>query len=61
VTYLDGTNTTYHRRERPHLLLDAERRPTHLFNGVTNDADQPKYKGFDADRSYTIVQAINTA
>lgn len=58
VMYVDGTNTTYHRRERPHLLLDDQRRPTHLFNGVTDDADQPGYSGFHADHSFTIVQAI---
>ena len=59
VAYTDGSSTTYHRRERPHLLLDAQRRPTHLFNGVTSDADQPGYKGFQQDHSFTIVQTIN--
>ena len=36
-------------------------KPIYLFNGVTSDADQPGYKGFEQDHSFTIAQPINTA
>ena len=42
----------YGRRERPHLLLDERRRPTHLLSAVQYGAALP------ADFSFTHVQAV---
>eukprot|EP01079_Euglenida_sp_SAG-EU17-18_P006966 gene6966-6623_t len=34
VFYKDGSNDTYHRRERPHLIFDDQGQPAYLTNGV---------------------------
>ena len=49
VQYADGSNVTFYRRERPHLLLDDARRPVALVTGVMTGV---------GDRSFTQVQKI---
>eukprot|EP00966_Prymnesium_polylepis_P166149 3840553-Prymnesium_polylepis.2 len=50
----DGSAIKYGRRERPHLLLDGKRKPTHLLSAV-------QYGPLPSDFSFTHVQAINGA
>ena len=47
-----GGNVTYGRRERPHLVLDEQRKPTHLLSAVQYGPGMP------ADFSFTHVQPI---
>ena len=49
VEYEDGQTRSFARRERPHLIVDAEGHPTHLLSGV-----QPG--GATADYSFTLAQ-----
>ena len=54
VAFEDGSNVTFARRERPHLIVDAQGRATHLINGVElPHALQPPSGQRDA--SYSIV------
>eukprot|EP01062_Namystynia_karyoxenos_P040429 TRINITY_DN29489_c4_g1_i1.p1 TRINITY_DN29489_c4_g1~~TRINITY_DN29489_c4_g1_i1.p1 ORF type:complete len:443 (+),score=86.05 TRINITY_DN29489_c4_g1_i1:89-1330(+) len=47
------------RRERPHLIIDHTGRPTHLINGVQEDAAQTNCSRYaQCDRSYTFVQPL---
>ena len=58
VAFDDGTNTTFTRRERPHLLLDPTTgAATHLINGVQPPRSlQPG--GGRGDASYTLVAPL---
>ena len=47
----DGEAVVYGRRERPHLVLDGQRRPTHLLTAV-------QYGPLPGDFSHTHVQAV---
>lgn len=60
VYFVDGTNTTFARRERPHLVLDPDTgAPTHLINGVKLPSDlQPP--GGQGDYSYSIIVPLRT-
>jgi hypothetical protein len=59
VELADGSSFTFKRRERPHLLLDAERNPTHLYNGVQSEENRGTTG--QKDFSYTFVQATAAA
>ena len=48
-----GGKTAVYRRERPHMIVDANGQPTHLSNGVQETTD--------TDRSWTLVQPLNSA
>ena len=50
-----GGSVQYGRRERPHLLLDASMRPTHLLSAVQYGPGMP------ADFSFTHVQAVRSS
>jgi hypothetical protein len=52
VHFTNGQVITFSRRERPHLLLNDQGEPTHLFTGV----QQYNYN----DYTWTHVQPINT-
>ena len=65
VEHLDGSTTVLGRRERPHLLFDAQQRPIMLTNGVTvcpttgyavDYCPTPR----NSDRSWTLAQPIRT-
>lgn len=59
VVFDDGTNTTFSRRERPQILIDAAGMPTHLVTGVQLPAtEQPR--GGRGDASYTLVVPLRT-
>jgi hypothetical protein len=60
VRFSDGSNTTFRRRERPHLVLDPDTgAPTHLINGVQPPQGlQPA--GGQGDYAYTIVVPLRT-
>ena len=59
VAFDDGTNTTFSRRERPQVLLDARGAPTHLVTAVQLPAaEQPR--GGRGDASYTLVVPLRT-
>lgn len=51
VNATDGSAIVYGRRERPHLILDRNRRPTHLISAV-------QYGPLPRDFSHTHIQAI---
>ena len=50
VSFTNGSSFAFYRRERPHLILDKDGRPTHLTNGVQETTTD--------DRSYTLVQKL---
>lgn len=49
VVTTDGKTTVFGRRERPKLIFDDARKPTHLFNGVIPATGNP----------YTMVAPIS--
>ena len=57
----DGSAVTYSRRERPHLLLDAQRRPTHLLSAVGGKTVPIHDDPLPGDFSFTHVQAVRHA
>ncbi len=53
VQWEDGTNVTYAKRERPHLLLDpASRAPLALFTGVMQHSEHVD------DYTFTLAQLV---
>lgn len=55
VLFSDGSQITFERRERPHLIFDPNDGCTPV--ALTNAAE---YGGATADASYTLVQPIQT-
>jgi hypothetical protein len=59
VQTASGGAVQYSRRERPHLVLDASRRPTHLLSAVGGaPADTTETWTLPRDFSFTHVQAL---
>lgn len=54
ITTSDGEAHQFNRRERPHLLFNADGQPTHLFTALTNWGKD------GTDRAFTFAQAIST-
>lgn len=52
VIFEDGSNVTFSKRERPHLLLDGKRAPIALFTGVMQFSEHVD------DHSWTLAQGI---
>jgi len=52
VIFTDGSVITFNRRERPHLLINSQGEPTHLFTGVQQHSNN--------DYIWTHVQPIKT-
>lgn len=53
VTTTDGNVYTFSRRERPKLIFDSNKNPTHIFNGAIPTG------GAGGVNTYTIVAPIN--
>ena len=59
VAFDDGTNFTFTRLERPHLIFDAKGAPTHLVNAAQyGGGKDPGTTGDNGDASYTLVRPI---
>ena len=59
VAFDDGTNYTFTRLERPHLIFDAKGAPTHLVNAAQyGGGKDPGTTGDNGDASYTLVRPI---
>ena len=56
VRMADGSSVRLNRRERPHLLFDADGTPTHLYTAVTGLPGPFQH----TDRCWTFVQALGT-
>jgi hypothetical protein len=56
VQFTDGTVTTYEKRERPHIVWDAQMNPAWLVTGVVTPSGQHGYAG----KSFTLVQQIDS-
>jgi hypothetical protein len=56
VAFTDGTELTYHKRERPQLVWSGGA-PSHLITGVVQPGDQHGYAG----GSFTLIQRINAS
>jgi hypothetical protein len=53
VAFTDGTVMTYEKRERPHLVWDAEMNPTWLVTGAV----LPGGRGYNG-KSFTLIQGV---
>ena len=56
VPFTDGAVVTYEKRERPHIVWDANQNPAWLVTGVVTPSGQHGYNG----KSLTLVQQIDT-
>jgi hypothetical protein len=63
VPFADGSNYSFYRRERPHLVLGPDGyTPVALSTAVIDSPLGPGMPGFDGDQrdaSYTLIQPIN--
>lgn len=57
VSWTDGSNTQLWRRERPHMVVDANGAPLAISNGVQECGDSGPCPTTN-DRSWTLVQPI---
>ena len=56
VPFTDGAVVTYEKRERPHIVWDANQNPAWLVTGAVTPSGQHGYNG----KSLTLVQQIDT-
>jgi hypothetical protein len=63
VSFADGTVRSFYRRERPHLIFDAQGIPVALSTAVIDSPRGPFMPDFlppQRDASYTMVQSVNS-